>query len=93
MYKVKNNLSPKPVQEIFKKSNFRGKDWVLPHARTVNNGLETIRYRGPKTWELVPMEIKQAKSLSDFKYKIKQWKPTGCTCRLCKIYIHDLGFL
>ena len=25
--------------------------WVLPKAKNVNSGLETIRYRGPKTWE------------------------------------------
>ena len=93
MYKVKNDLSPAPVQEIFIKSRAKDQDWVLPKARTENNGIETIRYRGPKTWHLVPIEIKNSKTLSEFKTKIKKWKPKGCTCRLCKIYIHNLGFL
>ena len=93
MYKVKHNLFPKPIQELFTPS-IRGKnDWVLPKVKTVNKGLETIRYRGPKTWELVPAEIKKSKSLSAFKDKIKGWKPLGCTCRLCKTYIKDLGYL
>ena len=93
MYKVKHNLCPKPIQELFTPS-IRGKnDWVLPKVKTVNKGLETIRYRGPKTWELVPTEIKKSKSLSAFKDKIKGWKPLGCTCRLCKTYIKDLGYL
>ena len=68
-------------------------DWEIPKVRTVNMGIETIRYRGPITWDLVPTKIKQSKSLSEFKTQIKEWKPQGCTCRLCKTYIHNLGFL
>ena len=98
MYKVKNDLSPIPVQNIFKQQentqNLRGgKDWVIPKVCTVNNGIETIRYRGPKTWELLPQEIKDSKTLTDFVEKIKDWRPTGCTCRLCKVYIFNLGYL
>jgi len=93
MYKVKHNLCPKSFQELFTPS-IRGKnDWIIPSAKTVNKGLETIRYRGPKTWELVPKDIKDSSSLSTFKSKIKHWKPFGCTCRLCKTYIPDLGYL
>ena len=93
MYKVKNNLGPKAMQEIFKPSIRGRNEWILPQVRTVNRGLETIRYRGPKTWELVPTDIKDSKSLSLFKTKIKNWKPVGCTCRLCKTFIKDLGYL
>ena len=100
MYKVKHNLCPAPIQEIFtvnlNDTNFRNDrdgDWVIPKVRTVNNGLETIRYRGPVTWNLVPYEIKSLKTLESFKEKIKQWKPQGCTCRLCLIYIKDVGFI
>ena len=81
MYKVKHNLCPKPTQELFTPT-IRGKnDWVLPKVTTVNNGLETIRYRGPKTWELVPEDTKISKTLSTFKEKIRNWKPLGCNCR------------
>ena len=93
MYKVKHNLCPKSMKEIFIPAKRNGKDWILPKVRTVNNGLETITYRGPKTWDLVSTDIKNSKSLSVFKKKIRQWKPLGCTCRLCKQYIKDLGYL
>ena len=100
MYKAKNDLCPKPVQDLFKRNenpkhfrNERDKDWFLPETRTVNYGLESIRYRGPKTWSLVPNEIKSLDTLESFKEKIKSWKPEGCTCRLCKTYIKDLGFI
>ena len=65
----------------------------LRNKRTVIYGTETIRYRGPKTWDLVPTKIKGCKSLKEFKDKIKQWKPQGCTCRLYKSYIHNIGFI
>ena len=85
MYKAKNELCPKPIQDLFKRNeNEREGDWFLPNTRTVNYGLETIRYRGPKTWSLVPNEIKSLDTLESFKEKIKLWKPKGCTCRLCE---------
>ena len=93
MYKIKHNLCPEPIQELFVPATRGKQEWVPPKVRTVNKGLETIRYRGPKTWELVPTEIKISKSLSEFKIKIKDWKPVGCNCRLCKIYIKDLGYI
>ena len=93
MYKVKQNMCPGPFQDLFTPV-FRGRnDWVIPRVTGVNKGLETIRYRGPKTWELVPNDIKNSITLSIFKRKIKKWKPSGCTCRLCKVYIPDLGYI
>ena len=67
--------------------------WVSDNIRTVNYGTETIRNMGPKTWDLVPIEIQESNSLLEFKQRVKRWKPNGCTCRLCKSYIYNLGFL
>ena len=90
MYKVKNNLCPKPFRDLFSiKTN--GKGFVLPKIRTVNMGEETVRYRGPKTWDMVPDEIKEAETLDIFKHRIKKWKPTGCTCRVCTVFVKGLG--
>ena len=97
MYKVKHNLCPSPIQDMFKEGTSRklrnNNEWEMPKVQTVNNGIETIRYRGPFTWNLVPNEIKKSKSLSIFKMKIKDWKPQGCTCRLCKVYVPGLGYI
>ena len=96
MYKVKHNLSPQPVQDIFKRKSRKvrgGNEWVIPKVRTVNKGLETMRYRGPFIWNLVPNYIKLSKSLAVFKENIKNWQPVGCTCRLCQIYVPKLGRL
>ena len=96
-------MCPKPVQEIFIQ-NFnapavRNRDeeslehLVLPRVRTVNYGIETLRYRGPVVWNLIPDDIKKSKSLESFKNEIGNWKPQGCQCRLCKEYIPDLGYI
>ena len=98
MFKVKNGLSPQPIQELFSTqpntySLRNNRIWEVPSVRTVSYGIETIKYRGPKTWHLLPKDIKEFNSLAEFKAKIKNWKPTGCTCRLYKIYIASVGFI
>jgi len=98
MFKIKNHLAPPKMQEIFTEHknvhNLRkNKDWESHNVRTVSYGKETFSYLGPKTWELVPSHIKESTSLNDFKQKIKQWKPVGCSCRLCKTFIPNLGFI
>ena len=98
MYKVKHSLSPLPVIELFKRidntHNIRNKGcWEIPRARTVNYGIETIRYRGPMTWNLLPSDIKDSESLTIFKAKIRKWKPEGYTCRLCKHYLFNVGYI
>ena len=98
MYKALNNISPYLVKSIFPTReipyNLRNKNpFLRTSVHTVFNGTETLSFRGPKTWDLVPEDIKCAKSLNEFKTKIRNWKPVGCTCRLCIIYIHNVGFL
>ena len=98
MYKVKNGLSPVPVVDIFKettiKYDLRNKRcWEIPRTHTMLYGTETIRYRGIKTWDMVPDDLKKSKSLQIFKSRIKMWIPSGCNCRLCQIFVPELGFL
>ena len=98
MYKVKNNLSPALMKSIFPEReihyNLRNLNpFQSTNINTVFYGTETIAFRGPKTWAFVPENIKNSDSLIAFKAKIKTWEPKGCTCRLCKVFIKDLGFI
>ena len=98
MYKVYNNLCPIAMKSIFPERSIpydlRNKNpFKSCNVRTVFKGTETISFRGPKTWSLVPEDIKYSKTLSEFKRKIGNWEPIGCECRLCKTYINNLGFL
>ena len=83
MYKVKNNLSPDFMHLIFPAANKtynlrKNCDFKTDNVRTTYSGTETLRFRGPKTWDLVPDDIKSSTDLSEFKRKIKAWKPEGC---------------
>ena len=98
MYKIKHKISPVLVQELFPNyeniHNLRNeKSWETTNIRTVGFGTETFLYRGQLTWHLLPDSIKNSNSLNEFKNKIKNWLPIGCTCRLCKTYVHNLGFI
>ena len=98
LYKVKNNLSPNFMNSIFKSTenhyNLRNdKTFQTFNIRTVYYGSETLSYRGPQIWQIVPQDIKDSISIEDFKNKIKQWTPKDCKCRICKTYIHNLGFI
>ena len=98
MYKIINNYSIPIMSTLFPLSSnpyeLRNKNpFQSKNVRSVYYGTETVSFRGPKTWDLVPDFIKSSPSLSEFKYKIKTWMPEGCTCRLCKIYISGVGFI
>ena len=98
MYKVKNTLCPKIVSDIFHKHDVpydlrNKKVWESGNLHTVIYGTETITNRGPEIWKHIPQALKNITNLAKFKTEIKSWKPTGCTCRLCKKFVPCLGFL
>ena len=71
MYKIKNNLSPTLMKFIFPERtisyNLRNiNPFQSTNVRTVYYGTETISFRGPKIWALVPGEIKNSTSLTLF---------------------------
>ena len=100
MYKVTNGLSPEIMNEIFQiteESRFNlsyTSQFTIPAIHSVYNGRESVSFMGPKIWKLTPPTFKQIKSLSGFKKAIKEWKSSSnCPCRLCKMYISQVGFL
>ena len=71
----------------------KAKLWETSNIRTAQWGSDTLSFRGPRTWNLVPKQIKEFPSINEFKAKIKHWKPMGCTCKLCKIFIPEVGYI
>ena len=98
MYKVKNELCPKIMLDLFKEVthpyNLRnGLICGSYKIKTVRYGTETITYLGPKIWSIIPDEIRESASLETFRQKIKLWKLDNCPCRICKKYIAKVGFI
>ena len=47
---------------------------------------------GSKIWNLLSSNLKELRDLNKFKKAIKQWKPDDYPCRLCKVFVQDIGF-
>ena len=98
IYKAKNKISPEVVNSLFE---FTNKNYNLRNASilkrnryfTVHYGSESLVSLALKIWELVPDSIREVKTLSIFKNKIKAWTTKKCPCRLCKNYIGQVGFI
>ena len=95
MYKILNGLSPDIMQDIFEaKSNYYNtRNAPVRNVKTVRYGLQTISYIAPKIWDLLLKEMKQVTTLNEFKTKIKIWNLENCPCRLCTIYLPQVGFI
>ena len=100
MYKTKNELNPLFMQEIFRENtlfpryNLRSNnEFTQPRVRSVSNGTESVRFKGPQLWQTLPLTIRNSENLCQFKNKIKNWFGENCTCRLCRIFIPNLGYL
>ena len=96
MFKVKNNLSPETMIDIFKlvanpKST---KTFLIPNVNNEYMGKLSLRWFGPVVWEtMLPESFKSITALEKFKDEIKKWIPNNCKCRLCKEYEGQVGFI
>ena len=99
MFKLKRDIDLELIKELILPNRQRryelrnNPDFAVPIVKSVHKGLESLSYLGPKIWELLPLEIKETETFSQFKTKIKKWNPQNCPCRLCKIYLQNAGFI
>ena len=76
MYKTYNSISPTIINEIFTlrhQNQHFPRNWAnvdVPKVRTVNDGSESIRYLGPKIWEIIPTHVKGLDTIDKFKVAI-----------------------
>ena len=63
MYKIHSNLSTSIMKTIFPERSMPYNLWnnIPFQSNTVYYGTETLSFRGPKTWALVPEGIKYSK--------------------------------
>ena len=98
LYKVYNNLSESLFSDRFTRTtnnyNLRTTSgFLIPQINTVLKGSNSIRYFGPKIWNIIPPETKYLISFENFKKSIRKWKPINCPCRICKTYLPNVGFV
>ena len=84
--KVPNDL---PVGDF---KNLFGFKVHIPLLNTKLKVKYSIRYFGAAIWNAIPINIKTATPLNDFKNRIKSWK-LECSCQLCKTFLQGAGLI
>ena len=92
-----NDLNPSFMQEIFCENeshyNLRNNnEFVQPRVRSVGNGTESVRFKGPQLWQMLPQTIRNSGSLAQFKANIKNWKGENCPCKLVALLFRTWAF-
>ena len=76
MYKVKNNLVPSCLSQLFKTKTLpyclRNWDFEIPCFNTTGYGRHTIRYQGPYIWLKLSKELRTSPTLAIFKTRIRK---------------------
>ena len=97
VFKVRKTISTKLIQQLFGVRKTRCKlrnshNFAILGINSVYNSSKNISHLGLKTWKLVPDRLKELKTISSFKNRIKGWHPEICPYRPCKSYIPRFGF-
>ena len=96
MFRVSRNISLLIMNDNFKRKdnslyNLRKiSEFSRPLVKSVHPGSESVSFPGPKILDMLPDDYKD---LNTFENKVKKWKPKNCPCRLCKVYINNIGFV
>ena len=99
LFKVKHDLSPEIMKEIFvfqenETYNLRsGNHLVRKNTRTTQYRIESDSNLGAKLWNLLPREIKNGSSITVFKNKIRKWTHEKYRCKFCQTYIKSIGYI
>jgi len=96
LFKEKLNESDEGKIFIKNKSKIKTRKRNSFRARVVEselNGKSSLAYLGPKIWSTIPESLKNLTDLKEFKKKIKQWRPSPCPCRNCRMHIQGVGFI
>ena len=98
MFKISKKQAPPQMYEIFKlkdqpQYNLRYNSWFSrPLVTSVYKDTESLSFLGPKLWDILPDTYKDIPDLNSFKLALKKWRPVNFLCRICKIYITNVGF-
>ena len=88
IFKTINNLNAPYMKEVFRLNTRRaetGSDKLLVQSQnSMKYGSYTLRSLGPKIWNKLPTNIKNARNLLTFKKMINTWSGPKCHCSSCK---------
>ena len=98
VYNYLNGHSSDIMNDIFKlrENTYNLRNFHIfqtENLRSLKYGLDAIPYCARQHWQQVPIDIREAVSLTLFKNRIKTWKCEDCPCRSCKTLIQNVGYI
>ena len=92
IYKILKGMDPKYLLSLFSKSNvtYEMRDThklIQPLKRTTGFGIKSFSYYGSHLWNMLPLDLKSAVTLSNFKTLIKKWSGPTYHCAVCTLVI------
>ena len=88
LFKILEGMTPNYLSELFGKADtpYDTRDkfkLIQPLKRTTTYGLRSFQYYCAHVWNMLPVNIKAAQSLREFKSLIRSWPGPTCSCQLC----------
>ena len=98
MFKIYKEISPDLLSDVFVRNKqmyeLRNNSCFKSRkVKSVFHGTESLSFLGPKIWDLIQSDIKESVTVEIFKDKIKTRSFSECPCRLCKVYVQQVGFI
>ena len=54
---------------------------------------ESLSFLRPKIWDILADTYKDLHDFDSFKVALKKWRPVYCPCKICKVYVANVGFV
>ena len=88
LFKILEGITPNYLSDLFVKADTpydtRDKNKLIqPLKRTTTYVLRSFQYYGAHVWNMLPINIKTAHSLHEFKSLIRSWPGPTCSCHIC----------
>ena len=88
VYKIITHNGPNFLESLFERYetpyNLRDNNRIhQPAYNTITYGKNSVRYQGAKLWNVLPLHIKEATTLPQFKRLIHTWLGPSCKCSIC----------
>ena len=88
LFKILEGITPNYLFDLFVKADnpYDTRDkykLIQPLKRTTIYGLRSFQYYGPHVWNMLPINIRAAHLLHEFKSLIRSWPGPTCSCLFC----------
>ena len=89
VYKSLAKLNPGFMWNFFERNHTpynlrRGDLLLLPPAKSIRYGVNSLAFRGSLLWNNLPPQVKESQTLEEFKNRIKNLRSIHCTCTVCR---------